>query len=159
MVFWRTRWVSERPSRQLHCSPTFTKSRYVRPIDWHLALVVLIICASDLHRQRVAGPFLIIVPLTTLSNWALEFQKWCVGLDLTPAPAPTPAHHAFLRAPCLDVIIYRGNPTYRKSLRNDILANKFNVLLTTYEFILKDKGELALARDEPCDPSHGASFH
>ncbi len=33
------------------------------------------------------GPFMIIAPLSTLTNWALEFRRW---------------------APALDVIVYKG---------------------------------------------------
>uniref|UniRef100_A0A8U8BRS9 Uncharacterized protein n=1 Tax=Geospiza parvula TaxID=87175 RepID=A0A8U8BRS9_GEOPR len=55
-----------------------------------------------MEHKRINGPFLIIVPLSTLSNWAYEFDKWAPG--------------------------------------------KFNVLLTTYEYIIKDKHILAKIR-------------
>merc|ERR1712183_880560 len=29
-----------------------------------------------MEKKGVMGPFLIIVPLSTLSNWMLEFQRW-----------------------------------------------------------------------------------
>ena len=29
-----------------------------------------------IEKKRNLGPFLVIVPLTTLSNWILEFDKW-----------------------------------------------------------------------------------
>jgi SNF2 family DNA or RNA helicase len=35
------------------------------------------------------GPFMIVVPLTTLSNWMLEFAKW---------------------APSIKVVAYKGTP-------------------------------------------------
>jgi ATP-dependent helicase STH1/SNF2 len=38
------------------------------------------------------GPFLIVVPLSTMSNWVNEFEKW---------------------APSIRKIIYRGNPATR----------------------------------------------
>ena len=63
-----------------------------------------------------------IVPLTTLSNWVLEFKKW---------------------APTVNFIPYKGGPKNRKSYANQIKKRDFNVLLTTYEFVLKDKAVLA----------------
>lgn len=29
-----------------------------------------------MEKKKVNGPFLVIVPLSTLSNWVLEFEKW-----------------------------------------------------------------------------------
>ncbi|KAL7490103.1 hypothetical protein ACHAW6_015831 [Cyclotella cf. meneghiniana] len=67
------------------------------------------------------GPYLVIVPLSTLSNWVNEFSKWL--------PAAT-------------VICYKGTPQQRRDIfRNEVLAH-FNVLLTTYEFVIRDKGSL-----------------
>jgi SNF2 family DNA or RNA helicase len=68
------------------------------------------------------GPFLIIVPLSTLSNWQNEFQKWC---------------------PSARVITYKGTPQQRRELyREEVRTGQFNVLLTTYEYIIKDKASL-----------------
>jgi superfamily II DNA/RNA helicase len=68
------------------------------------------------------GPFLVIVPLSTLSNWVNEFQKWC---------------------PSAHTICYKGTPGQRKELYKDqVRTGHFNVLLTTYEYIIKDKASL-----------------
>jgi len=68
------------------------------------------------------GPFLVIVPLSTLSNWVNEFSKWC---------------------PAALVIPYKGPPQQRKELyKEEVSGGKFNVLLTTYEYIIKDKASL-----------------
>lgn len=73
--------------------------------------------------KQLFGPYLIIVPLSTLINWSMEFSKW---------------------APGVTKIIYKGAPGVRKSIfQNEVLSEKFNVLLTTYDFILKDKSYLA----------------
>lgn len=65
------------------------------------------------------GPFLVIVPLSTLSNWSNEFSKWC---------------------PAARTICYKGTPTQRKQLyRDEVRSGHFNVLLTTYEYIIRDK--------------------
>ncbi|KAE8881411.1 Chromatin structure-remodeling complex subunit [Phytophthora fragariae] len=65
------------------------------------------------------GPFLVVVPLSTLSNWVNEFKKW---------------------APDLVLVVYKGPPQVRKELhRQEMASCQFNVLLTTYEYIMKDK--------------------
>jgi SNF2 family DNA or RNA helicase len=62
----------------------------------------------------------------TLSNWVLEFEKW---------------------APGLKKVVYKGNPAARKSLyQNQIAHGKFNALLTTYEYVMKDKSSLGKLR-------------
>ena len=87
------------------------------------------------YSEKVDGPFLVVVPLSTLSNWASEFAKW---------------------SPSMNVVIYQGKGESRKLLRetefflhSSLLHSKgrkstnpfvaFDVLLTTYEIIIKDK--------------------
>ncbi|GEQ67137.1 hypothetical protein JCM33374_g800 [Metschnikowia sp. JCM 33374] len=72
--------------------------------------------------KKVSGPFLVIVPLSTLTNWNLEFEKW---------------------APSIKKITYKGSPVQRKVMQNDIKQNNFQVLLTTFEYIIKDRGLLS----------------
>lgn len=52
----------------------------------------------------------------------LEFEKW---------------------APSVVKIAYKGSPTTRRLLVPQLKAAKFNVLLTTYEYIIKDKAALS----------------
>ena len=75
---------------------------------------------SYLHEfKNNRGPHLVIVPLSTMENWALEFEKWC---------------------PTLKLVRYAGGPQNRKNLQSTVLKNKdFEVLLTQYEYITKDK--------------------
>ncbi|AJR49502.1 Sth1p [Saccharomyces cerevisiae YJM1573] len=72
--------------------------------------------------KKDIGPFLVIVPLSTITNWTLEFEKW---------------------APSLNTIIYKGTPNQRHSLQHQIRIGNFDVLLTTYEYIIKDKSLLS----------------
>ena len=37
------------------------------------------------------------------------------------------------------MISYKGNPTQRRALQNEIRIGQFQVLLTTYEYIIKDR--------------------
>lgn len=72
--------------------------------------------------KKAPGPFLVIVPLSTLTNWNLEFDKW---------------------APSVKKITYKGTPNQRKSLQFDVRKGDFQILLTTFEYIIKDKSVLA----------------
>ena len=64
-----------------------------------------------IEKKHVNGPFLFLVPLSTISNWKNEFDTW---------------------APSISKVVYRGTPTARKSLQPRIRAGDFQVLLTTY---------------------------
>lgn len=75
-----------------------------------------------MEKKKVNGPYLIIVPLSTLSNWLLEFDRW---------------------APTVKKMAYKGSPNARRSLQTQLRHTKFNVLLTTYEYVMKDKSVLA----------------
>ncbi|KZT24683.1 hypothetical protein NEOLEDRAFT_1134735 [Neolentinus lepideus HHB14362 ss-1] len=68
--------------------------------------------------KRERGPFLVIVPLSTMTNWSGEFAKW---------------------APSVRMIAYKGSPTQRKALQGELRGSNFQVLLTTYEYIIKDR--------------------
>ncbi|KAJ1725303.1 ATP-dependent DNA helicase Snf21 [Coemansia erecta] len=71
-----------------------------------------------IEKKQQNGPFMIIVPLSTITNWLLEFEKW---------------------APSVNVIGYKGTPPIRRALHNRIKRMDFQVLLTTYDYIIKDR--------------------
>ncbi|KAK8637634.1 hypothetical protein V6N13_136108 [Hibiscus sabdariffa] len=85
------------------------------------------------NSQQIPGPFLVVVPLSTLSNWAKEFRKWL---------------------PDMNVIVYVGTRASREVCQQYEFYNdkkigrpiKFNTLLTTYEVVLKDKAVLSKIR-------------
>ncbi|KAI3397375.1 hypothetical protein diail_10825 [Diaporthe ilicicola] len=78
------------------------------------------------------GPHIIIAPLSTLSNWIAEFQKW---------------------APSIPVLMYHGNPQERQKLRSTKLfpyldkkgkpTDRFPVVCTSYEMIIRDSSFLS----------------
>ena len=57
-----------------------------------------------------------------MTNWSGEFAKW---------------------APSVKVVSYKGNPAQRKFLQADLRTNNFHVVLTTYEYIIKDRIHLS----------------
>ena len=86
---------------------------------------------------------MVVVPLSTLSNWVNECAKW---------------------APEIINVVYRGNPVVRRAIYKDeiehgnnlfsvllpalfdriycLYLGRFNVLMTTYEYIMRDKSAL-----------------
>ncbi|KAL1216926.1 Protein CHROMATIN REMODELING 5 [Cardamine amara subsp. amara] len=82
------------------------------------------------NTQQIPGPFLVVVPLSTLANWAKEFRKWL---------------------PDMNIIVYVGTRASREVCQQYEFYNekkvgrpiKFNALLTTYEVVLKDKAVLS----------------
>ncbi|KAI4372339.1 hypothetical protein MLD38_010581 [Melastoma candidum] len=69
------------------------------------------------------GPHLIIVPNAVLVNWKSEFYNWL---------------------PSISCIFYVGSKDQRSRLfSQEVSAMKFNVLVTTYEFIMYDRSKLS----------------
>ncbi|GAB7350951.1 hypothetical protein MBLNU459_g1457t1 [Dothideomycetes sp. NU459] len=77
-----------------------------------------------INDRRQEGPFLVVVPLSTMPAWADTFNNW---------------------TPDINYVVYNGNEASRKIIRDyELLVDgnpkktKFNVMLTTYEYILLD---------------------
>uniref|UniRef100_A0A665V8I2 Uncharacterized protein n=1 Tax=Echeneis naucrates TaxID=173247 RepID=A0A665V8I2_ECHNA len=79
------------------------------------------------NEHQLYGPFLLVVPLSTLTSWQREIQLW---------------------ASQMNVVVYLGDISSRNVIRTQEWMHvhskrlKFNILLTTYEILLKDKSFL-----------------
>lgn len=74
------------------------------------------------HIRDITGPHLIVVPKSTLDNWNREFTKW---------------------TPEVNILILQGVKDERHQLINDrLIDEKFDVCITSYEMILREKTHL-----------------
>lgn len=70
----------------------------------------------------ITGPHLVVVPKSTLDNWAREFSRWI---------------------PEINVLVLQGAKDERAELIQDRLVDeKFDVCITSYEMILREKSHL-----------------
>lgn len=81
------------------------------------------------HVRHQQGPFVVVVPLSTMPSWAETFDNW---------------------SPDLNYVVYNGNEAARNVIKEyELLIDgnpkrpKFNVLLTTYEYVLLDSSFLS----------------
>ena len=83
---------------------------------------------SHLRSKGVLGPYLVIGPLSTLSNWVSEFQRW---------------------TPSIPVLLYHGTRQERAEKRIEFLPTStpikpdFPVIVTSYEVVMADRKFLA----------------
>uniref|UniRef100_H3ART7 Chromodomain helicase DNA binding protein 6 n=1 Tax=Latimeria chalumnae TaxID=7897 RepID=H3ART7_LATCH len=87
---------------------------------------------SEIFQMGIQGPFLIIAPLSTITNWEREFRTWTE----------------------MNVIVYHGSQISRQMIQQyemlyrDVQGSpipglfKFHVIITTFEMILADCPEL-----------------
>lgn len=80
------------------------------------------------HIRHQQGPFIVVVPLSTMPSWAETFDNW---------------------TPDLNYVVYSGNEPSRKIIRDyelftdgNLQRPKFHVLLTTYEYVLAESNFL-----------------
>ncbi|KAL2169092.1 hypothetical protein VTG60DRAFT_6514 [Thermothelomyces hinnuleus] len=83
------------------------------------------------EQENYLGPHLIVAPLSTLSNWMDEFHQW---------------------VPSIPVVMYHGTPQQRNEIfKTKIMRHihggrpteKFPVVCTSYEMVLKDRAALS----------------
>ncbi|KAI9807676.1 MAG: hypothetical protein M1825_005617 [Sarcosagium campestre] len=79
-----------------------------------------------LRSKKTYGPFLIVAPLSTLSNWIEEFERW---------------------TPKIPTVLYHGSKAQREHIRKTRMSNqysdKFPVVCTSYEICMNDRKFLA----------------
>lgn len=85
--------------------------------------IQLISFLAFLREHGTNGPFLVLGPLSTVTNWVKEFKFW---------------------TPKIPVVMYHGSPSVRatmrrKELKGNAKGDNFPVVCTSYEICMKDK--------------------
>lgn len=72
--------------------------------------------------KHIDGPFIVIVPKSTLDNWRREFARW---------------------TPDVNVVVLQGNKDERNNIiQNQLMQAKFDTLITSFEMIIREKSSL-----------------
>ncbi|KAJ3312803.1 hypothetical protein HDU76_002791 [Blyttiomyces sp. JEL0837] len=80
------------------------------------------------NSMELYGPFLVVVPLSTIGSWQREFGKWGADMNVLCYTGDGESRR-----------IIREHEFYLKKSKSKEPKLKFNALLTTYELILKDR--------------------
>lgn len=84
---------------------------------------VMALLAFLMENKNVFGPHLIIVPNAVIVNWKSELTQWL---------------------PDVRCVYYVGNKDERaRKYSAEVQSLQFNVLVTTYEFIMRDRAKLS----------------
>ena len=88
-----------------------------------MAVQVMALLAFLMENKNVFGPHLIIVPNAVIVNWKSELTQWL---------------------PDVRCVYYVGNKEERaRKYATEVQSLQFNVLVTTYEFIMRDRAKLS----------------
>lgn len=89
--------------------------------------IQVIALIAHLLTMKVTGPFIIVAPLATISNWEREFKKWLPSLPVLRFHGNAAERDHMLRGPL--------NPKMRKN-------PNFPVIVTSYEMAIREQNKL-----------------
>lgn len=73
---------------------------------------------AHLYEKGIKGVFLIVAPLSTMSNWHNEFARF---------------------TPAIPTLLYHGAKNERTSLQKKVDPEKVSVVITSYEIVIRDR--------------------
>ncbi|KAG8712692.1 hypothetical protein FRC11_014482 [Ceratobasidium sp. 423] len=68
--------------------------------------------------KKLRSPYLVIVPLSTFTNWTPQLSKW---------------------APLIVTVMYKSSPNVRRTIQLNLRAQNLQVLLTTFGYSIKGR--------------------
>ena len=100
-------------------------------------LQVMALIAYLMEHKNNYGPHLIIVPNAVMVNWKAELTAWL---------------------PSAKCVYYVGHKDDRARKFNlEVASLQFNVLVTTYEYIMRDRAKLSKVCSHSAEPSRNAA--
>lgn len=95
-------------------------------------LQVMALLAYLMEHKNNYGPHLIIVPNAVMVNWKSELNQWL---------------------PSVRCVYYVGQKDERaRKFTQEVSSLQFNVLVTTYEYIMRDRAKLSKVHLACCGP-------
>jgi ATP-dependent DNA helicase len=93
---------------------------------------------SHLRAKGIAGPFLVIGPLSTLPNWVSEVRRWCPSMGALLYHGSRD-ERAALRLSKLDAHVERrGGAAGAPSSGGTAVSSSFPVVVTSFEIVMAD---------------------
>jgi chromodomain-helicase-DNA-binding protein 4 len=118
LAFSRTRWGWYVPNT--HCV-----SVYLTLIPFHQGKTVQIVTfLGNIIKAFDAAPALVVVPHSTITNWAREFSSWAPGIRVVPYYGEAKSREVIKRYELMHPIKIQGTT-----------GAKFHVLVTTYDTV------------------------
>ena len=99
----------------------------------------------------IGGPFLVVVPLSTVPNWIRELRKWLPSANSVVYVGDTRSREVIRHYEFTGMAGVQGAGGAAAGGGRDVAlrpprATRFDVLVTTYELVLKDAAHLARIR-------------
>ena len=89
--------------------------------------------------RDVAGPHVVIVPKSTLSNWMAEFKRWSPSLEIICLIGNADERVRKREEGMVEWGHCFFPPLKQRIIQEEILPGEWNVVVTSYEMILREK--------------------
>lgn len=96
---------------------------------------------QSIPQVNVRGPFLIVAPLSLVSQWESESKEWAPDMNVVVYHGNSDARDFLVKQEFYYTDQFQSKSTAQNLRRKHI--TKFQVLITTYEIVLKDVNVLS----------------
>ena len=103
--------------------------------------IQIIACIAHVRHKGMAGPFLIIAPLSTLRNWKLEFDRWCPGTNVLLYHG-SKAERDEMRQTQMGMTMTKNGTAHRRG-KGGRVDMDFPIIVTSYDVAMRDSVHLS----------------